>query len=130
VRLVSDRAERGAAVPEFVLVLLVLLPLVFGIAQVALVMHVKHTFIAAASDGARAAAMLDADPGAAAARTRQVISTTLADRFTQDVTANWATSSGLDLVEVHVSGTVPPLGLWGPGIEIQATGHAVRQERP
>lgn len=121
------RAERGAAVPEFVLILLVLVPLVLGIAQVALVMHVRHTFVAAASDGARAAAMLQAEPAAAVDRTKQVIATTLADRFASDVTAGWVTKSGIDLVEVRVSGSVPPLGLWGPGVQVSATGHAVRQ---
>ena len=41
--------ERGAAVVDFVLVLLVLLPLVLGILQLALVLHVRNTLASAAS---------------------------------------------------------------------------------
>ena len=48
--------ERGSAVVDFVLVMVVLVPLVLGIAQVGLVLHVRNTLTAAASDGARSAA--------------------------------------------------------------------------
>ena len=41
--------ERGAAVVDFVLVLLVLLPLVIGIFQLALVLHVRNTLASAAA---------------------------------------------------------------------------------
>ena len=47
--------ERGAAVVDFVLVLLVLLPLVIGILQLALVLHVRNTLASAAAEGARLA---------------------------------------------------------------------------
>ena len=46
-------ADRGSAVVDFVLVMVVLVPLVLGIAQVGLVLHVRNTLTAAASDGAR-----------------------------------------------------------------------------
>ena len=49
--------ERGAAVVDFVLVLLVLLPLVIGILQLALVLHVRNTLASAAAEGARHAAV-------------------------------------------------------------------------
>lgn len=124
------RRERGSAVPEFVLVLAVLVPLVFGIAQVALVLHVRNTMVAAASDGARAAASLDADPAAARDRARAVVGTTLAARYSRDVTARWAESGGVPVVQVRIRAEVPPLGLWGPAVPIEAVGHAVRQERP
>lgn len=127
---VPERDERGAAVPEFVLVLLVLVPLIFGIAQVALVMHVRNTMTAAASDGARAAAGLDASVEDARTRARDVLSTTLADRYADGVTARQAQVDGMNVVEVRVTGSVPPLGLWGPRVEVDAVGRAVRQEAP
>ena len=52
------RDERGSAVVDFVFVLVLLLPLVFGILQLALVMHVRNTLAAAAAEGARAGAVL------------------------------------------------------------------------
>ena len=57
--------ERGAAVVDFVLVLLVLLPLVLGILQLALVLHVRNTLASAAAEGARHAAVAgsSAPPG-------------------------------------------------------------------
>ncbi len=122
--------ERGAAVPEFVLVLLVIIPLVFGIAQIALVLHVRNTMVAAASDGARSAASLGAGPADAQARAREVIRTTLADRFADSVVAREAQIDGVSTVEVRIEGSVPPLGLWGPGVSVEAVGHAVRQAEP
>lgn len=124
------RRERGAAVPEFVLVLMVLIPLVLGIAQVALVLHVRNTMVAAASDGARSAATLGAGPSAAQDRARAVIRTTLADRYARSVVAREATVDGVPVVQVRIRGEVPPLGLWGPSVTVDAVGHAVRQEQP
>ena len=56
------RRQRGAAVVDFVLVLVVLVPVFLGILQVALVLFVRNTLAAAASEGARYAATLDRDP--------------------------------------------------------------------
>ena len=61
------RAERGAAVVDFVLVLVVLVPLFLGILQVALVLLVRNTLTSAASEGARYAATLDRGPADGAA---------------------------------------------------------------
>ena len=116
--------------PEFVLVVVVLVPLVLGIAQVALVLHVRNTMVAAASDGARSAAMLGANPDAAQQRASEVIRTTLADRYARSVSARQARVDGVEVVEVRIRGDVPALGLWGPGVGVEAVGHAVRQEEP
>ena len=56
------RKERGAAVVDFVLIMVLLIPIVLGVLQVGLVMHVRNTLAAAASEGARSAAAIDADP--------------------------------------------------------------------
>ncbi len=121
---------RGAAVVDFVLVLVVLLPLVLGIAQLALVLHVRNTLTSAASEGARYAATADRPLAAGAARTREQISGVLADRFARWVRARSATVSGAPGVEVVVDAEVPALGLWGPAVRLHVTGHAVEEQPP
>jgi Flp pilus assembly protein TadG len=124
------RTERGAAVVDFVLVVMVVVPLFLGIFQVALVLHVRNTLTAAASEGARYAATVDRPVDAGAAKTRDEISGALAARFARDVTARPATVQGAAGVEVEVSAEVPPLGVWGPGIRLHVTGHAVEEVAP
>jgi Flp pilus assembly protein TadG len=124
------RVERGAAVVDFVLVLVVLIPLFLGIFQVALVLHVRNTLTAAASEGARYAATVDRPVGAGAARTREQISGALAGRFARNVRARPATVHGAPGVEVDVTAQVPPLGIWGPAVPLSVSGHAVEEVAP
>jgi Flp pilus assembly protein TadG len=124
------RTERGSAVVDFVLVVLVVLPLFLGILQVALVLHVRNTLTAAASEGARYAATADRTPADGAARTRQQIAGALAARFAQDVSARPAAVLGMAGVEVRVAAEVPALGLWGPAVRLLSTGHAVEEVAP
>ena len=126
----TRRDERGAAVVDFVLVLVVLVPLVLGILQVALVLHVRNTLASAASEGARYAATLDRGPADGVARTRSQIDGAVSGRFADDVSARPATVNGAPGVEVVVHATVPALGLGGPGIELTVSGHAVEEQRP
>jgi Flp pilus assembly protein TadG len=123
-------AERGAAVVDFVLVVVVVVPLFLGILQVALVLHVRNTLTAAASEGARYGATADRSPAAGAARTRQQITGALAARFARDVRARTATVNGAPGVEVDVDATVPPLGVWGPGVPLHVSGHAISEQAP
>jgi Flp pilus assembly protein TadG len=115
---------------DFVLVLVVLLPLVLGIFQVALVLHVRNTLTAAASEGARYAATLDRPVDAGVVRTRQQISGALAERFADQVTARATTVAGAPGVEVDVVAEVPSLGLWGPAVRLRVSGHAVEEVAP
>ena len=124
------RGERGAAVVDFVLVLVVVVPLFLGILQVALVLHVRNTLTAAASEGARYAATADRPAAAGAARTRQQIAGALAARFARQVTARPATVHGAPGVEVDVTAEVPPLGIWGPAVRLDVSGHAVEEAAP
>ena len=123
------RDERGAAVVDFVLVLVVLIPLVLGILQLAIVLHVRNTLTAAASDGARLAATADRGPSDGVAYTRRQIDGSLAGSFARDVSAGQSRSGGTEVVEVTVRAEVPALGLWGPAVELVVHGHAV-EERP
>lgn len=122
-----SRAESGAAVVDFVLVSLVLVPLVLGLVQVALVLHVRNTLTAAASEGARYAATVDRQPQDGVERTRLQISGAIADRFAEDVSGADVVVDGVPTVEIRVRATVPPLGLWGPGVSVEVEGHAVRE---
>ena len=124
------RDDRGAAVVDFVLVLVVLTPLFLGIVQVALVLHVRNTLAAAASEGARYAATVDRSPDAGAARTREQISGALAARFARRVVSRPASVHGVPGVEVDVTADVPPLGIWGPAVRITVSGHAVEETAP
>lgn len=125
----ADR-ERGAAVVEFVLVMVLLVPLVLGIAQVALVLHVRNTLAAAASEGARASAPLGASPADGAERARSMIRRALDDRYARDVRSSWTTIDGLPGAEVQISASVPALGLFGPAVPVTVSGHAVREVEP
>ncbi|MET0930613.1 MAG: TadE family protein [Aeromicrobium sp.] len=125
-----DDRERGAAVVEFVLIMTLLVPLVLGIVQVALVLHVRNTLAAAASEGARASAPLGSSPGAGADRTRTMIRAALDDRYASDVSSTWTTVGGLPGAEVEVRARVPALGLFGPSVPLTVRGHAVREVAP
>ena len=122
--------ERGSAVVDFVLVVVVVVPLFLGILQVALVLHVRNTLTSAASEGARYAATADRGVEDGAARTRAQIGAALAARFARDVTARPATVRGAPGVEVRVVAEVPALGLWGPGVRLVSTGHAIEEVAP
>jgi Flp pilus assembly protein TadG len=126
---IPDRLDRGSAVVDFVLVMVVLIPLVLGILHLALVLHVRNTLTSAASEGARVAATLDRGPTDGVIRTRQEINAVLAGRFAEDVSAVTLMVNGSPGIRVTVRAEVPPLGLWGPAIRITATGHAVEEER-
>jgi hypothetical protein len=124
------RGQRGSAVVDFVLVLVVLVPIFLGILQVALVLLVRNTLASAASEGARYAATLDRGPADGVTRTRSQIEGAISGRFARDVEAHPATVDGAPGVEVVVHATVPALGLGGPGISLTVTGHAVEEQRP
>lgn len=104
-----------------------LIPLVLGILQLALVLHVRNTLTSAASQGARYAATADRGPEDGVAATRREIETALAARFAREVTATPVVINGAAGVEVTVRAEVPPLGLWGPGVPLVARGHAIEE---
>lgn len=122
--------ERGAAVTEYVLVMMLLVPLVLGIIQVGLVLHVRNTAAAAASEGARAAAPLDSTLADGTARAQQMIRDALDDRYADGVSAAYDVEGGVGTVEIVVRGKVPALGLFGPSVGFTVRGHAVREVEP
>ncbi len=124
------RGQRGSAVVDIVLVMVVLVPLVLGIIQVALVMHVRNTLAAAASEGARYAATQGASPGAGVARTRTQIDAGISGDFARDIAVRRVVLGGVPTVEVVVRARVPALGLGGPGVDLVVAGHAVAEQQP
>ena len=121
------RREQGAAVVDFVLVLVVLIPLVLGILQVGLVLMVRNTLAAAASEGARVAATADRGPADGVAVTREQIDGAISGSYARDVRARHVLVGGAPGVEVVVRAEVPALGLFGPAVELEVTGSAVEE---
>lgn len=121
------RTARGSAVVDFVLVLVVLVPLFLGILQVGLVLLVRNTLANAAAEGARYAASLDRDLAAGEQRTREQVRGAVSEQFARDVDARLVELGGRPTVEVVVRARVPALGLGGPGIDLVVVGHAVEE---
>ena len=124
------RREGGAAVVDFVLVTAVVVPLVLGVIQVGLVLHVRNTLTAAASEGARFGATADHGPTDGAARTRSIVAGILAGRYAEDVTAQATAVGGYPGLAVRVEAEVPALGLFGPAVAVRVEGHAVEEQPP
>ena len=112
------------------LVSLVLVPLVLGLVQVGLTLYVRTTLVAAATEGARHAATLGSGPGAGVVRARDQLDGVVGDRYLRQVTARTLLDGGLPVVEVRITAVVPALGLWGPGVGLDVTGHGVREAAP
>ncbi len=123
------RSARGSAVVDFLLVLAVLVPVFLGILQLALVLLVRNTLAAAASEGARYAATLDRGPEDGVAKTRAQIAGALAARYAEDVDAHPVLVDGSPGVEVTVHVVVPALGLGGPAVELDVSGHAIEEQQ-
>lgn len=126
---VHDR-ERGSAVVDFVLVLFLLLPLVIGILQVALVLHVRNTLASAAAEGARWAAVSGSSPQMGEQKAREQITGALAADLAGDVVITPALVGGAPGFEAVIEADVPVLGLGGPAIRVRVSGHAVAEPSP
>ncbi|CAM3362729.1 TadE family protein [Nocardioides dubius] len=122
-------AERGNAVVEFVLITVILVPLVLGVVQVALVLHVRNTLTAAASEGARHAARADAGLPDGERYARGQASEAIAGRFLDKVVATSSRVDGAETVVLRISAEVPALGLFGPAVRVSVEGHAVEEPR-
>ncbi len=124
------RLEDGSAIADFALVSVVLVPLFFGILQLALIWHVKTTLTSAASEGARYGAAYDRTTQDGGRRTSAVIDDVFGTAFNDQVTARGTSVSGHPGVEVDVAAQVPVLGFWGPTITVEVSGHAIKEVVP
>lgn len=123
-----NRSARGAAVVDFVLVLGLLVPLVLGVLQLALVLFVRNTLASAASEGARYAATADHDVTDGVGRVREQLAGVLSARYAQGIHARPTTIGGAPAIEITIHAEVPALGLGGPAVALDVTGHAVEEQ--
>ncbi len=107
---------------------MILVPLVLGLIHLALVLHVRNTLTAAATEGARYGATLDRAPADGVARARRQLSGVIAGRYAEGMSGARETVGGVPTVVVRVRAVVPPLGLWGPGLKLSVSGHGVEED--
>lgn len=117
------RGQAGAAPVEFVLSMLVLLPIFFGIYQIGLTILVRNTLAACASDAARVGAVHDRGGADAADAARTCIDNSPGARWVTKV----STPAVGGMIVVDIDAKVPPLGLVGPGFGVHVSGHAVAE---
>ncbi len=126
----SARTQRGSAIADFALVSVVLVPLFFGILQLALIWHVKTTLTSAASEGAHYGATYNRDVADAQGRTSAVVGDVFGGRISADISARGMSIDGQAAVEVVVRAAVPVLAFWGPTVDVRVRGHAVKEVLP
>lgn len=119
--------EEGSAVVEFVFVSSLLLLLVLGVLQLALVLHIRNTVQDAAAEGARWAALADATLAEGHERTQSLIETAVGAQYARDIHTGYDTWLGQPATVVTVSAPLPLLGLWGPPHILEVSGHAARE---
>ncbi|WP_268788557.1 TadE/TadG family type IV pilus assembly protein [Nocardioides sp. Soil805] len=127
-RPVRHRGERGSAVVDFVMLLVVLLPLFIGLLQLALVLHVRNTLSSAAAEGARSAAVAGATPQDGVDTAREQIVGALSPEYAQAIRVEPVAIGGAPAYELTIDARVPTLGLGGIAIEFSVSGNAVREE--
>lgn len=117
-------SERGSAPAEFVMVSALLVTLVLGLMQVILVVHVRHTLLAAASEGARHAALADVSATGARERTRVLIEASLSPAYSSRISAERSQTLGVPTALITITTPVPTVGLWTAGGEMVVRAHA------
>lgn len=123
------RGDEGSALVEFVLVGAVLTGLFLAILQLGFAVHTRTMLVAAAAEGARYGARADREPEDAAAMARELISSTMPDRYADDVRAGLEVRNGVETVYVEVRAALPVVAMLGPGRSLVARGHAVAEGR-
>lgn len=125
-----DQADRGAAVVEFVLVSVLLVFLVLGVVQVALVVHVRDVLVADAAEGARYAADRGVGLAAGEQRCAEFVRESLSPALVGPLACQASLvpgEDGLTLVRMAVAARVPltvlPLGQ----VRVAVTARAVEE---
>ncbi len=118
------RDDGGASPVEFVLVGALLTVLTLGVLQFGLAVYVRNVVHDAAVEGAYHAALADTSLEDGARRTRDIVSRTIGAEYATDVTVRETTALGHAAVEIHVSATLPLVGLLGAPSALEVTAHA------
>jgi Flp pilus assembly protein TadG len=124
-----ERREAGAAVSEFAMVSGLVMLVFLAVLQLGLALHVRNTLTLAASEGARAAARLDAAPAMGVARAREVVTGSLSARFAGDIRASTATVDGVQVVVITITAPIPVVGPLGPDRALTVTGRAFEESQ-
>jgi Flp pilus assembly protein TadG len=124
------RDEAGSAIVDFVLVLVVLIPVFLGILQLALTLHVRNVLASAASEGARHGATLDREPADGVAKAHGQIVGALNESYADNIRAEATTIGGAPAVRIVIRAVVPALGIGGPGVPLTVRGTAVDEDIP
>lgn len=101
-----------------------LMVLLLGIIQLALMIHVRNTLIDAASTGARFGVLDDRTPDDGVARTRALIASSIADRYAQDVQYAYVHAPEGRLLRITITTQVPVLGILPGTGQLQIRGSA------
>ena len=112
---------------EFVLVAPLLFGLALAVVQISLALYVRATLVSAAAQGARAAALAGADPGAGVRRVRTLLAESLSASVVRQVTSRRGVVDGLAVMEVRIEADLPLVGLLGPSV-LAVSGHALRED--
>ena len=101
-----------------------------GVFQLGLTLHVRNTLISCASEGARYAARVGSSPEQGVVRTRDLVSRSISDRYSDDVTASVETTAdGVEVVVVRIHAPLPVLGPLGPDGALEVSGRALLEEQ-
>jgi len=100
---------------EFVLVSSLLVAVVLALIQLSVVVHVRHTLIASAQEGARWASYYDTHLSEGVGLTRRLISEGLSPGYAENVTVTPGSVAGQPGVRVIVTAPLPTIGLWSGG---------------
>ena len=112
---------------EFVFVSSLLMFLVLGVLQLALILHVRNTVQDAAAEGARWASLADSSLAEGSARTEVLIQSAVGRQYARDIRVGYDTWLGQPAVVVTVRAPLPLFGLWGPTASLEVSGHAARE---
>jgi Flp pilus assembly protein TadG len=112
------------------MVMLVFLPMVFGIIQFGLFLHVRNTIASCAHEGARMGANYNRQPADGVPWAANCISGAISSRFAQSISASEGSANGQPIVIITVKTSMPALGFFGPGFGFSVAGHAVREPQP
>ena len=116
--------DRGNAPAEFVLVGALLIAVVLGILQVALVIHLRHQIVMAATEGARVASLLDVSHAEALHHTTEVLEASVGEGVIQYLSLQYSSVDGAPTIEVEVRASYPALGMLTLPGELIVSAHA------
>ncbi|PRY14744.1 TadE/TadG family type IV pilus assembly protein [Kineococcus rhizosphaerae] len=118
--------DEGSAVAEFAAVAGLLALLFAAVVQLAVVQHVRATAADCAGEGARFGALRGNSPADGAARTRELLATSLSPAFAREVSAGTTRVAGTPVVEVDVRAPLPVVAFLGPRL-LHVQGHALAE---